>query len=269
MKSGAEMTAALGDHGRLMDGIYRRQRLIYDATRKYYLLGRDSLISGLDVPPGGSVLEIGCGTGRNLIAVGRHYPQARLYGIDISTEMLKSARAALHRAGLEDRARVTPGDATALDTEAAFGTALFDRVFIAYSLSMIPDWRLALLQAASVLAPGGQLHVVDFGQQERLPRWFRSALHAWLAKFHVTPRGDLETAMREIAEQAGGTLEFAPLYRDYARLGVIRAPASRRPPLPGSFAWGGRRRSRPDQEVSTAFALCFPVRATPKSSRIA
>ncbi|MBZ0164093.1 MAG: methyltransferase domain-containing protein [Notoacmeibacter sp.] len=228
------MTAALGDHGRLMDGIYHRQRLIYDATRKYYLLGRDALIAGLDVQRGGSVLEIGCGTGRNLIAVGRHYPQARLYGIDISTEMLKSARAALHRAGLEDRARVTPGDATAFDTEAAFGTADFDRVFISYSLSMIPDWRLALQQAASVLAPGGQLHVVDFGQQERLPRWFRSTLHVWLAKFHVTPRGDLEGAMREIAGRIGGTLEFASPYRDYARLGVIRAPAGCWPSLPAA-----------------------------------
>lgn len=182
MKNGAEMTAALGDHGRLMDGIYHRQRLIYDATRKYYLLGRD----------------------------------------------------ALHRAGLEDRARVTPGDATAFDTEAAFGTADFDRVFISYSLSMIPDWRLALQQAASVLAPGGQLHVVDFGQQERLPRWFRSTLHVWLAKFHVTPRGDLEGAMREIAGRIGGTLEFASPYRDYARLGVIRAPAGCWPSLPAA-----------------------------------
>lgn len=226
MRSEIEKVAATGDHGRLMDGIYRRQRLIYDATRKYYLLGRDALIDRLDVPVGGTLLEIGCGTGRNLIAVGRRYPQARLYGIDISAEMLKSARAALQRAGLEYCAAVAPGDATALDTGCAFGTARFDRVFISYSLSMIPDWREALAQAVSVVAPGGQLHVVDFGGQERLPRWFRSVLHAWLAKFHVTPRGDLEAAMQAVARQAGGTLEFARLYRDYARLGVIRVPAA-------------------------------------------
>lgn len=228
------MVAAAGDQGRLMDGIYRRQRLIYDATRKYYLLGRDALIAGLDVPSGGSVLEIGCGTGRNLIAAGRRNPQVRLYGIDISAEMLKSARAALHRAGLEHCAAVAPGDATALDTGRAFGTAHFDRVFISYSLSMIPDWREALTQAASVVAPGGQLHVVDFGGQEQLPRWFRSALHAWLAKFHVTPRDKLEAAMREAAEQAGGTLEFVRLYRDYARLGILRLPAGGEPAMPAA-----------------------------------
>src|SRR5262249_43214804 len=50
-----------------MDAIYRYQRYIYDATRKYYLFGRDRLIANLDPPERGTVLEIACGTGRNLI----------------------------------------------------------------------------------------------------------------------------------------------------------------------------------------------------------
>ena len=40
-----------------MDRMYRRQRHIYDLTRKFYLLGRDELIAGLKPPPGGAVLE--------------------------------------------------------------------------------------------------------------------------------------------------------------------------------------------------------------------
>ena len=36
----------------LMDRIYRRQRHLYDSTRKYYLLGRDRLIERLSPPPG-------------------------------------------------------------------------------------------------------------------------------------------------------------------------------------------------------------------------
>ena len=55
----------------LMDRIYHRQRRYYDFTRKYYLLGRDRLIEGLAPPPGGRVLEIGCGTARNLVAAAR------------------------------------------------------------------------------------------------------------------------------------------------------------------------------------------------------
>ncbi len=51
----------MNDATRLMDGIYRYQRHIYDITRKYYLLGRDALIKELEAPNGGTVLEIGCG----------------------------------------------------------------------------------------------------------------------------------------------------------------------------------------------------------------
>ena len=76
----------------LMDGIYRRQRHIYDLSRKYYLLGRDRLIEQLSPPPGGRVLEIGCGTARNLVAAAAAYPQAEFYGIDISAAMLATAR---------------------------------------------------------------------------------------------------------------------------------------------------------------------------------
>ena len=60
-----------------MDGIYRYQRYIYNASRKYFLLGRDHLIERLRPPDGGTVLEIGCGTGRNLILAARRYPNAR------------------------------------------------------------------------------------------------------------------------------------------------------------------------------------------------
>ena len=50
----------------LMNRIYRCQHHIYDLTRKYYLLGRDRLLAGLRPHAGDAVLEIGCGTGRNL-----------------------------------------------------------------------------------------------------------------------------------------------------------------------------------------------------------
>jgi S-adenosylmethionine-diacylgycerolhomoserine-N-methlytransferase len=42
-----------------MNRMYRRQRYIYDGTRRYYLLGRDRLIAGLQPAAGATVLEIG------------------------------------------------------------------------------------------------------------------------------------------------------------------------------------------------------------------
>lgn len=204
------------DHARAMDAQYALQRHVYDLTRKYYLLGRDRLIRNLAVPPGGSVLEIGVGTGRNLALAARHYPQARLFGLDISHEMLKSAQRNLDRAGALGRTFLGRADATGFDPQALFGEPGFDRVFVSYSFSMIPDWEAALAQALSVVEPGGSLHTVDFGQQEGLPAWFRTGLRAWLEKFHVTPRADLFEVAERIAARQGAAMSGRPLYRGYA-----------------------------------------------------
>lgn len=219
--SGGRTSGAGNDHRAHMDGIYRYQRYIYDATRKYYLLGRDRLLSELDPPQGGTILEIGCGTGRNLVLAARRYPHARLYGFDISSEMLKTARASIARAGFSDRITVAEGDATSFDTSALFGAPSFDRVFISYSLSMIPPWRQVLAPSLAAVAPGGRLHVVDFGQQEGWPGWFKAALFAWLAKFTVYPRADLEAALAEAAAAGGATMRFERLYRGYSDYAVL------------------------------------------------
>lgn len=210
------------EHRAHMDGIYRYQRYIYDATRKYYLLGRDRLLDDLQPPAGGSILEIGCGTGRNLVLAARRYPAAKLYGFDISSEMLKTARSSIERAGYAHRITVAEGDATSFDAQALFGRPQFDRVFVSYSLSMIPPWRQALAPALAAVAPGGSLHVVDFGQFEGWPRWFKAGMYAWLAKFTVYPRADLEEALSETARTGGCKLQFQRLYRGYADYAVIR-----------------------------------------------
>ena len=213
-------------HAGHMDAIYRTQRHFYDLTRKYYLLGRDQLIAGIAPPPGGTVLEVGCGTGRNLIAAARAWPEARFFGIDISEAMLETARAKVAKAGLSARIVLAQGDATAFDAQALFGVAAFDRIFQSYTLSMIPDWRGAIREAAGKLAAGGRLDVVDFGQQERLPRAFRRGLFAWLAKFDVAPRATLHPALIEAASDVGGTARFTPLYRGYAWAGRITRPGA-------------------------------------------
>lgn len=208
-------------HSALMDRIYRHQRHVYDATRKYYLLGRDQLIEALAPPPNGTVLEIGCGTGRNLIAVRRRYPDARLFGIDISEAMLETARA--HSRG-QDIA-YAKADAGAFDPQQLFGVSRFDRIFISYALSMIPLWQAVLVQAGRMLAPGGELHVVDFGQQERLPSPLRAILHKWLACFHVTPRAELRERLEDLARAEGASLQFVPVKGGYAWLFAVKKPA--------------------------------------------
>jgi S-adenosylmethionine-diacylgycerolhomoserine-N-methlytransferase len=203
-------------HAGHMDAIYRTQRHFYDLTRKYYLLGRDRLIRRLSPPRGGAVLEIGCGTGRNLIAAAKLWPEARFFGIDISEAMLETARAKVARAGFANRILLAQGDATGFDAQALFGIQAFDRVFQSYTLSMIPDWQGAIREGAAKLAPGGRLDIVDFGQQGGLPRAWRALLFAWLAKFDVTPRADLRTVVEGIGGAQGLETDFLSLRLGYA-----------------------------------------------------
>jgi len=178
-------------HAALMDKVYRHQRHIYDLTRKYYLLGRDRLVRELDAKPGERVVEIGCGTARNLIRIAEKYPGIKLYGLDASAEMLRTAQEAVARAGLSDRIALKHALAEEL-TPALFGVdGTFDHAIFSYSLSMIPDWHAALKAAAKTVRPGGLIHVVDFGDLKSLWPVAASSLRAWLRLFHVAPRDEL------------------------------------------------------------------------------
>ena len=208
-----------GNHAERMDRMYRYQRHIYDLTRKYYLFGRDRAIAGLRMPNGGTLLEVGCGTGRNLLLAHRLYPAATLYGLDISSEMLESARANFRHKAEKPTFRVA--DATAFEPE-EFGVAGFDRILISYALSMIPDWEKAVDAALAALGANGSLHIVDFGQQEHLPGWFGRLLRAWLTRFHVTPRPDLHEVLESRLAAANADMIFEEIGRGYAWHAVIR-----------------------------------------------
>lgn len=203
-------------HAEHMDAIYGLQRHFYDLTRKYYLLGRDRLIDALDMAPGQSLLEIGCGTGRNLAAIGRRYRHARLFGLDISSEMLKSADATLKRRGLDGRTVLRKADATDFDAARLFGVGEFDRIVFSYTLSMIPGWERALDAGVGALARGGQIHIVDFGTGAGLPGWFRMALLRWLRRFSVTPRADLPQICEQLGRRHGLSCRIDAPYRGYA-----------------------------------------------------
>jgi len=234
------------DHAALMDGVYRYQRYIYDLTRKYYLFGRDRLIAQMKPAPASLIVEIGCGTARNLIRMAKRYPGVALYGLDASAAMLETARARMAAAGFADRIRLAHGYAENL-SPATFGLESgFDHAVFSYSLSMIPDWKQALEAASRSLKPGGRIHIVDFADLAAWPGPLRAALRRWLSLFHVEPHRELLEVLAAASEK---TQQYQLLGGRYAVL--WRGPADA---ILGAMAIVARQSQRADKSPSGAVA---------------
>ena len=198
-----------------MDRMYRFQRFFYDATRKYYLLGRDQLLREINPKPGEHILEIGCGTGRNLIILAKRHPKTHFYGLDASAVMLETARNNINSAGLSNIILKTVlADDFLFDTTFKLGKR-FDKIFFSYSISMIPPWRESIENALENLKPGGDLFLVDFYDQKDLPKGFQRLLKWWLTKFHVKLWEGLIPYLRSLEETGRGKLTIIPLFRLY------------------------------------------------------
>ena len=215
------------DQAVAMDNMYRFTRHIYDFTRRYYLLGRDQLLKEIVTGPHTATLEVGCGTARNLIELGKRTTTGALYGLDASHEMLETASKSISSAGLPHSDNppimLRQGLAEELDGVKMFGRdAPFDTIFFSYCLSMVPTWPGALDAAFANLKPGGELLIVDFWDQADLPTLFAQGLKKWLACFHVHYRPELHKAIAAMSEQKGCTVEFKSVHRRYAYLATVK-----------------------------------------------
>jgi ubiquinone/menaquinone biosynthesis C-methylase UbiE len=109
--------------------------------------------------PGADVLDVGCGFGRTIVALGRELPGARLTGVDLSAPVLRLAHLRALEGGVT--ARFVQADGTSL---APFAHASFDMVTATMLVHELPPPQVrAFLRAARrVLRPGGRLVVLDF-----------------------------------------------------------------------------------------------------------
>jgi S-adenosylmethionine-diacylgycerolhomoserine-N-methlytransferase len=174
------MATAPHDHRAFLNRYYRWVRHIYDASRKFYLFGRDETIRSLLSEHWERLVEIGPGTGRNLRKLHATRPSARYGGVEASDAMFEHARARLPWAtfvrGFAEDADYT----TLLDARP-------DVVLFSYCLSMVQDAQAALTNARRSVAPTGKVVVVDFGDLAGLRPSLRGILRRWLDLFLVTP----------------------------------------------------------------------------------
>lgn len=213
------------EHAALMDRMYRYTRYVYDASRKYYLFGRDRLLRQMTLADGDRVLEMGCGTARNLIVLDRLHPGHQLFGLDASQAMLDVARVKADRRGLKDRLQLKQALAEELTLDLFGQDRPFDVIFFSYALSMMPTWPQAVEAAIACVKPGGRIYVVDFWDQAGLPRPFAFLLKRWLAMFHVHYRPELMAHFETLAREGRIELSVESIGGRYAYLAQMRTPA--------------------------------------------
>jgi S-adenosylmethionine-diacylgycerolhomoserine-N-methlytransferase len=211
------------NQAQMMDRIYRYQRHIYDESRRFFLLGRDTLIKIMEVGNEDKILEIACGTARNLIILSRLYPKTQLYGIDASLQMLESAEAKIRKAKLTNRIVLKQCLAEELDHGSIFGLdEAFDLIFLSYSLSMISNCIKAFDVALRNLRSGQTIYIVDFWDQRDFPLWFRKIFKKWLRIFHVEYKAELLDYLYTLDNRGLGELRFSPIYKSYSFLSTFR-----------------------------------------------
>ncbi len=199
-----------------MDKMYRHQRYFYDFTRKYYLLGRDRLIAEMNVQDGENILEVGCGTGRNLAILAKKYPKTNFYGLDASAAMLETAKKKIDSNNLEN-IQLQNALADNFSFNETFNLKIpFDTIYFSYSISMIPTWQESIQNTLKNLKSGNSFYIVDFYDQRDLPKWFQKILQAWLKQFHVKYPRDLIPYLKKLEQEKMGKLSIRSIYKSYS-----------------------------------------------------
>jgi ubiquinone/menaquinone biosynthesis C-methylase UbiE len=123
-------------------------------------------LATLTVPEGGRVLDAGCGPGPHLglflDAVG---PTGSVVGLDQDAAAIEVARELWADAITTDRLRLQPGDLMALP----FPDASFDLAWTSLALHHVADPSVALRELRRVVAPGGQVVVLDADASDGFP----------------------------------------------------------------------------------------------------
>lgn len=151
-------------------------RTVAEATAGLHVLSARKLLPALpglakQLGRGGTIVELGCGTGRHLSLIARTFPAARCIGVDIDPTGIELARAELERAGVAERVRLVAGG-----LDGAVGAGEADAVVMIEVLHEIAaDIRGDVLSACCrALRPGGWLMIVDETYPET-PNEMRSA----------------------------------------------------------------------------------------------
>ncbi len=194
---------------------------------------------GLDrLPPGTTVLDVGCGIGGSSRILARDYG-FQVTGITISPQQVKRATE-LTPAGVT--AQFAVDDAMAL----SFPDGSFDVVWSIEAGPHMPDKAIFAKELLRVVKPGGRLVVADWNQRDdrRIPlnAWERPVMRQLLDQWSHPAFASIEGFSEQLAatglvagqvETADWTPETLPSWLDSIWQGVVRPAGLVRFGLPG------------------------------------
>ena len=151
----------------------------------------------LELQAGQHVLEIGCGTGRNLPFLSRAVgPRGRVYGVDLSPGMLARARELCQRNDWRNVALIE-GDAAQYRAPVPL-----DGVMFGLSYNTMPHHLTVLREAWDQLRPGGRLVIMDAKLPPGLGGRLLLPFGLWLMK-HTMLGNPLIRPWEDLARLAG------------------------------------------------------------------
>lgn len=165
-------------------------------------LGR--VIDALGVRGDEQLLDIGCGTGSLLRALGERHARMRLTGIDADPRVLHDAHDKLSAAGV--RAALV----LAFAQDLPFASGSFDvatSTLIFHHLSTDAK-RAALAEIRRVLTPEGRFLLADFGRPQTALQWTLLSVGRLFDGFEGT-RVNLQGRLPEMLREAGFQVEEA------------------------------------------------------------
>ncbi len=187
---------------------YEWQSKIYDSTRWTFLFGRHKIIQLLPtlLKKEVRILEIGCGTGYNMVKLAKKYKTAKITGLDVSADMIRIAGKNTEK--YRNRVELIEAPYTFGDTK---WNDSMDIILFSYALTMInPQWKELVAQAKTDLKEGGTIGVVDFYDSRF--QWFKNHMgnHHVKMEGHILPvlEESFDTVNKEVRPAYGGVWHY-------------------------------------------------------------
>lgn len=204
-------------------------QLAYDRISRWYdlLEGfwekriRESGLRKLQVREGEKVLEIGFATGDSILLLANLVGKTgRVFGIDLSPQMLGITQRRVDEAGLTDRVELKCADALRLPFDGGF----LDAIFISFTLELFdtPEIPMVLAECRRVLREGGHICVVSLSknsqhlQMVKVYEWFHRRFPGVVDCRPIYARQMLEDAGLQILDTAQDSIFGLPVEVDLA-----------------------------------------------------